>query len=108
MPRSFRVCSKLATHGVQVPNVMVQERIVKVCKIQQRVRYTVHQDQHQTIEQPTIVQKTIHRKKPIIQEHIKVPKIVEQIVPVVKYPEIIPQRRIQQRTVEQVVHVPKA
>jgi hypothetical protein len=37
------------------------------------------------MEKPKIIQKTVQRKKPIIQEHItEVTKVVEEVVPVQK------------------------
>ena len=63
-----------------MPWATVQVRIVKAIKIQKNMMNEVYHDQHQTveIEQPTIFQKTIHQKKPIIQEKInEVPKIIE-------------------------------
>merc|ERR1712032_294706 len=56
---------------IEVPKIQVQERIVKVPKVQQIITDTVVQNQVQTIEmeKPKIIQKTVQRKKPIIQEH---------------------------------------
>lgn len=59
----------------------------KVPKVTQNVVHTVVQKQVQPVEvvKPTVIRKTVQRKKPIIQENIKqVPKVVQQAVPVQK------------------------
>merc|ERR1711881_625512 len=93
----------------------IQERIVKVPKVEQIVTDTVVQNQVQTIEmeKPKIIQKTVQRKKPIIQEHITpvtkhvdVPQVqyVDKVVPV----PVQKQRQVPMiQTVQKTVQVPQ-
>merc|ERR1712188_55332 len=93
---------------IEVPKIQITEKIIKVPKITQQVMHTLTQNQVQTIEveKPKIIQKTVQRKKPIIQERIvQVPKIIEEIVPVdkiVQRPVEVPQVQV----VEEIVDVP--
>merc|ERR1712061_899379 len=86
----------------------IQERIVKVPKVQQIVTDTVVQNQVQTIEmeKPKIIQKTVQRKKPIIQEHItEVTRVVEEVVPVQKVVHV-PVEVPQVQYIDRIVDVP--
>merc|ERR1712050_552333 len=67
---------------------------------------TTQETEYIKVEKPKIIQKTVQRKRPIIQESItQVPKIVEQIVPVeVVVPETVEVPQVQ--FVDVVVDVP--
>ena len=72
---------------IEVSKIQLQEKIVKVAKVTQKVVDRVVQNQTQTIEvvKPRIVQKTIQRKKPLIQEQIQqVTRIVEEVQTVLR------------------------
>ena len=61
--------------------------VSEVLRITLKVMGQVVQKQVQTIEveNPLTIQKTVQRKKPIIQEQVtQVQKIVEEVVPVVR------------------------
>merc|ERR1712151_98475 len=54
---------------IEVPKVVIEEKTIKVPKVHNTVVHTNVQNQVQTIEveKPRIIQKVVHRKKPIIQ-----------------------------------------
>ena len=68
---------------IEVPSVQLQERIVKVPKIQKSIVDTVVQNQVRTVEveRPTVVRKTVQHMRPIIQERItQVTRVVEEVI----------------------------
>merc|ERR1712176_1613012 len=95
------------------PKIEIQEKIIKIPRITNTVVHTCVENQVQTVEmeKPKIIQKTVQRRKPIVQDHVtQVPKVMTQTITVPKVQQIpvVKQRQVPMvQKVERTVEVPQ-